>query len=155
MAGSLRQSIKQGIIRAPGSDFFISRTITSSNITVAAKDFSSAATGRLYIYDVVFKTDATGLAGATNFQLTTTNAKGQTIVLAESVANLGANKTVSMQNPKSQTSLSASSAPTILEAGQKLQYNGTTGAGTGAGTIDIFVLFQRVDENAQIGVSAA
>lgn len=148
MAGSLRQSVKLAVTRASGSEFFVSKTLISSNNTVAAQNLTSVASGRIYIYDIVLKTDSTGLAGGTNFVISTTNAKGTTTVLAETVTNLGANKTVSMQNPKTQASLNSN--PTVLEAGAKLQFATTVAAGTGAGTIDIIIYCVRVDENAQL-----
>lgn len=155
MAGSLRKSIQNALIRSRGEEFFITRTLTSSNITTTAKNFSTtpSGSGRIAIYDVIFKTDATGLAGGTNFVISTTNAKGQTNVAVETVANLGANKTTSIQNPKSQHSVTAQ--PTILEAGQTIQYNSTVGACTGAGTVDVWILCQRVDDNADLSVSNA
>ena len=152
---SLRNSIKKAVLSGSGMPISIQRVITSSNITVAAKDFSAAATGRIYIYDVIFKTDATGLGGATNFQITTTNARGQSIVLAEAVANLGANKTVTIQNPKAQTSLAGGAVETVLEAGAKLQYNGTVAAGTGAGTIEVTIIGEIIDAGATLQVSNA
>jgi hypothetical protein len=86
---------------------------------------------------VILKTDSTGLAGGTNFVLSSNNAKGLANILVETVANLGANKTVDM------FTASVTKIRTVLESGKQLQISNTVGAGTGAGTIDIYVTFRK------------
>ena len=78
--------------------------------------------------------------------------------MVETVANLGANITKILalggdQNVNGTVAASTctvTSNPIILEPGKKLQFDGTVSAGTGAGTIDVWLLFERIDENAQI-----
>lgn len=126
-------------------EFILKYTITSSNITTGAQDLSVPANaGDIYIRDIVVKSDATGLAGGTNFTIKSNNAKGLANILVESVANLGANKTVNL------STASVTKQATVLEAGKKLQYLNTVGAGTGAGTVDIYVYCQRATVNATI-----
>lgn len=127
-----------------GSTFTISKTITSSAITTSAQDLSLVSTGRLLVDNIVLKTDGTGLAGATNFRILSNNAKGLAAILEEAVSNLGANKTVDI------FTASVVKQRTVLETGKKLQFLGTVGAGTGAGTIDVIITFKRLDSGAQI-----
>ncbi len=152
---SFSDRLKDKVVKAQGSVFWVKKTITSSAITTAAQDLTSVATGQLFVKEIVVKTDATGLAGATNFEILSNNAKGVVNIFVETVANLGANITKVMSAGAIQAETSASDAhptvtalPTVLEAGKKLRFIGTASAGTGAGTIDVFVCFERIDENA-------
>ena len=154
---NFQENLKHMIRRSAGAEFWRKITVTSSHIKTATKlALTTAATGDLGITQVVVKTDATGLAGGTNFVIGSTNAKGVANIAVETVANLGANITKSYGNPPagdtttSDGGYTVTQLVTVLEAGKKLQFNNTAGAGTGAGTIDVFVQFERIDENAQI-----
>ena len=155
---AFQENIKHMIRRSGGSTFWRKITVTSSKIkTATATDISAAATGDLAITAMFVKTDATGLAGGTNFQILTNNSKGLANVFVETVANLGANQTkmfpVGSANADTTTAdgtPSVTSLPTILEAGKKLQVQNTSADGTGAGTIDIYIKFERVVENADV-----
>lgn len=128
-----------------GSPFIIKKTITSSAITTSAQDLSSVAFGGdLYVENVVLKTDSTGLAGATNFRILSNNSKGLVAILEETVANLGANKTIDL------VTASIVKQKTFLESGKKLQFLGTASAGTGAGTVDVYVYLRRAAYNSFI-----
>lgn len=147
--------VKNKVVKASGSTFWVKKTITSSALTTTAQDLTSTATGQLFIKEVIVKTDATGLAGATNLEILTNNAKGVVNVFVEAVSNLGASVTKVMSAGAIQAETTTSDAhptitalPTVLEAGKKMQFIGTSSAGTGAGTIDVFVCFERIDENA-------
>jgi len=132
---------------AIGSEFWIKKSVTSSNITFASPvDISSASTvGELAIEDVIVKTDSTlGLAGGTNFNIISTNVKGNPIFFSELVANLGGAVTVDLAKA------SLAGVENILETGKKLQIQSTVGDCTGAGTIDIYIKFMRLAYNAQI-----
>ena len=122
------------------------KTIISSNIlTASALDISLVSVnGELAIMDVICKTDATGLAGGTNFQILSNNAKGLANIFVETVANLGANKTIDL------TGASVTKIRSVLEVGKKLQVQNTVGNGTGAGTIDIYVRFMRLADYANV-----
>jgi len=157
MAGTLRQSVANTLRRKTGERFWVKKTITSSAITTAAQDLTTTAqNGELAILNVILKTDATGLAGSTNFVISTTNAKGVVNLAVETVANLGANITKSYGNPPagdtttSDAGYTVTQMLTVLESGKKLQFAGTSTAGTGAGTIDVYVQFERISENAQV-----
>src|SRR6267142_2556963 len=89
----LTHNVKKAITKAAGSQFTIVKSITSSTITTVAQSLTSAATGRLRIVQIIVKTDATGLAGGTNFTILSNNAKGLVNILVETVANLSANIT--------------------------------------------------------------
>lgn len=153
---NLPRKIQQTIRRSSGERFWIKKTITSSAITTAAQDLTTSCTGDLAVLQVILMTDATGLAGATNFEISQTGSKGKVNVAVETVANLGANVTKSYGGaPAGDTSsgdpgYTVTQAIMVLKAGKKLQYDGTSSAGTGAGTVDVFVQFERIDENATI-----
>lgn len=149
--------------RKQGDIVIITKTITSSGITVAAQDLSTPATGRFYIEDIVCETDSTGLGGLTNFLVGTNNVSGQTGMTTglanfeTSAASLGVNKTASIVNA---TDASTSSSPTVmgnsgtLESGKKLQFAGTVSAGTGAGKVRVTVVLRRIDVYADISAAA-
>lgn len=129
-----------------GSTFWVKKIVTSSAILLAsAVDITGVSSGGdLAIEDVIVKTDATGLAGGTNFELKSNNAKGLLNIFVETVANLGATKTVDL------TGASVVKIRTVLESGKKLQVQSTVAACTGTGTIDIWVKFRRIAATATI-----
>ena len=153
----LRSQLLKNQRQAIGSIDFIKKTITSSAITTSAQDLSSVATGEIEIVQVIVKTDATGLAGGTNFSILSNNAKGVVNIFVETVANLGANITkVLATGPVAADTTTSDSAPTVtglltvLEAGKKLQYLNTGSVGTGAGTIDVYIMYRRLAQSASI-----
>ena len=131
-----------------GTYFWLKKTVTSSAILLAsAVDITGvSSSGELAIEDVVVKTDATGLAGGTNFELKSNNAKGLANIFVETVANLGANKTVDL------TGASVAKIRSVIETGKKLQVQSTVADCTGAGTIDIYVKLRRLTAAATIAV---
>jgi hypothetical protein len=156
MAGLLPERIAKLVTQAKGTEFWIVKTITSSNITTAAQALTATASGRLAVKQVILETDATGVAGPTDFHLKTDNASGlgTTPFAAEAVSNLGANATRAMNGGGDDSTndkfLSITGVPTIIEAGKKITYLGTVSTGTGAGTIRVAILLQRIDEGADI-----
>lgn len=152
----LRQSVAKATQFKSGHAFWVKKTITSSAITTTAQALTSGSTGQLCVTNVIVKTDATGLAGGTNFVIASTNTKGVVNIAVETVANLGANITKSFGNPTagdtttSDGGFTVTSLVTVLESGQHITFNNTVGAGTGAGTIDVFIRFERIDEGALI-----
>ena len=154
---NFQENLKHMIRRSAGAEFWRKITVTSSHIKTATKlALTTAATGDLGITQVVVKTDATGLAGGTNFVIGSTNAKGVANIAVETVANLGANITKSYGNPPagdtttSDGGYTVTSLITVLEAGCNLWVNSTSADCTGAGTIDIYVKFERIAENADV-----
>ncbi len=126
-------------------------TITSSaipNNTQAAGGLLATVTGTMVLERVVLQTDATGLAGPTNIEISTDNTKGLTGAAAPSilvaVAELGANKTTVHQDAASET------LPLYMTTGKKLYIHGDDAAGTGAGTVDVIMWFRRVSADASV-----
>ncbi len=153
-----KESIKTVIRRSPGSEFWRKINVTSSSIkTATATDISVAATGDLAIRQIIVMTDATGLAGGTNFQILSNNAFGVANILVETVANLGANKQVVLSGNGADADTTTSDATPsvtalqgVLQAGKKLQVQNSAADGTGAGIAAVYILFQRIDENADV-----
>lgn len=133
----------------PGTRFWVKKTMVSSALlTASAVDITGVSTGQLAVVDVILKTDAsTGLAGGTNFQLFTNNANGGGNIMATAISGLGAAKTVDLANA------SVTKVKTILESGKKLQVQNSASIGTGSGTVDIWVCFERIDEDATIAAA--
>jgi len=129
-----------------GPVFVIKKTVVSSTIlTASAVDITGLSSGgELEVVNVIVKTDSTGLAGGTNFQILSNNAKGLANIFVETVANLGANKTMDLN------AASVTKIRTILESGKKLQVQNTVANGSGAGTIDIYIVFRRLTPDATI-----
>lgn len=144
------QTTQRGMSRAaaygPGSRFWIKKTVVSNTITYqAAVDITGVSTGQLAIVDVIVKSDATGIGAGTNFELKTNNAKGLLNFFVTAVSGLaGAVKTVDLANA------SVTKIKTILESGKKIQMQNTVADGTGTGTVDIWICFERIDEKATI-----
>jgi len=145
LLASTARLVALGVPTDVGTVFTIQKTITSNTITTSAQDLTTvSAGGELLIEDVILKTDSTGLAGPTNFRILSNNAKGAAAILEETVANLGANKTVNLDNA------SVVKQRTILENGKKLQFLGTSSNGTGSGTVQVTVKFRRLSPGAVI-----
>lgn len=152
---ALRSQLFKSLSQGAGSVFTIKKTITSSGITTSAQDLTTVANrGELMIEQIIVKTDATGLAGGTNFTILSNNANGVVNIFVETIANLGANITKTLFGTTAADTTTSDSAPTVtslttvLEAGKKLQYLNTAAAGTGEGTIDIYVSFRRLSDGA-------
>lgn len=154
--GGFASELARKVRTQSGQEVYIHKTITSSAVTTSAQALTQTATGKFWIKEIIVKTDATGLAGGTNFEILSNNAKGVVNIFVETVANLGANITkvmsgggISADTTTSDARPSVTALPTVLEAGKAIQYKMTASAGTGAGTIDIFVCLVRIDEGAQ------
>ncbi len=133
-----------------GSEFWFVKTgVVSSTITTGGVALGVASIGgAIAITDVIVKTNGTGLAGGTNFQLQTNNANGIAVFFAETVANLGASKTVNMA-----TASVTANGRTVLESGKILTASSTVGNCTGAGTIDIFIRCMRLTAGADVSLA--
>lgn len=159
MAGNFKNTIKSAVVRSEGGVFWRKWTIVSSSILTTPTTLTpTVAGGELAITQVIFQTDATGLAGGTNFELSVANAvaqKGIANFVVETVANLGANVTRSMlpyQAGANKYQFSVTGVPINLNRGSYLTYQNTVAVGTGAGTMDIYVRFERLNEGAQLAV---
>jgi hypothetical protein len=129
-----------------GTSFIIKKTMVSSAILQASNvDITGVSSGGdLLIEGVVVQTDGTGLATGTNFELLSNNTRGQVNIFVETVANLGANKTVDLGGA------TVTGVETVLTSGKKLQVHSTVAACDGAGEIDIYVKFKRLSAGATI-----
>ena len=153
---SFSARLKNKVVKAAGSSFWVSKTIVSSTVLTTAQSLTTVASGRLAVVQIIVKSDATGLVGPTNFEILSDNAKGLVNIFVETAANLASAVKTHVLNGAGINAdtttvdgvASVTAVPTILEAGKKLQFIGTSSAGTGAGTIDVFVKFERIDENA-------
>lgn len=134
---------------AIGSTFWIKKTVVSSTITFASPvDITTVSSGgELAVEEVVLKTDSTGLATGTNFELKSNNTNGLANIAVETVANLGASKTIDLN------AASVTGIKTVIENGAKLQVQSTVADCTGAGEIDIYVKFSRLTAGAIIAVT--
>lgn len=132
-----------------GQEFWVSKTgVVSSTITQVGVDMTVASIGGpIAIKDVILKTNATGLAGMTNFTMTVNNANGASVFLSQAAAGLGANATVQL------SAAGTTKSETVIETGKKITLKATVADGTGAGTIDIHMLCQRMTAGADISVA--
>lgn len=132
-----------------GTRFWVKKTLTSSAILAsAAADVTGVSSGgELMITDIVVKTDSTGLAAGTNFELKTNNTKGLANFFVTAVSGLGANKTIDLSGA------SVTKIKTVVESGKKVQVQSTAADCTGAGTIDVYVQFERLAAGATIAAA--
>ncbi len=131
-----------------GTEFWVKKTLTSSAIVQAGVDITGVSSaGELAIEDVIVKTNSTGLAAGTNLEICSNNANGLANILVETVANLGANKTMDL------TGASVTKIRPVLEVGKKLIAKSTVADCTGAGTIDVYVKFKRLTAAATVAAA--
>jgi len=127
-----------------GGVFWIKKTLTSNEITIGGVDITNTSQGgELVIEDIILQTDSTGLAGGTNFLITSDNSKGAPTILSHAVSSLGANVTLNL-------SAATVKSPCVLEIGRKLMAKMTVSNGTGSGTIDVRIKFRRLAAGATI-----
>lgn len=129
-----------------GSRFWVTKTVVSSAIlSASATDITSVSSGgALAVNQIICQTDATGLAGGTNFNLLSNNATGAPVILANAVAGLGANATVDL------FTAGVTKQRTVLESGKKFQVQSTVAPCTGAGTITIYIELERLAAGATV-----
>lgn len=131
-----------------GTRFWVKKTLVSSAIVTGGVDVTGVSTvGELAITDVVAKTDATGLAAATNLSLETDNAKGLPAFFVTAVSGLGASKTIDLANA------SVTKIKTVLETGKKVVAKATVTNSTGSGTIDLYIQFERLTAGATVAAA--
>ena len=136
-----------GLLNAGSEFWLVKKAVVSSTIVQAGVDLTLPSIGgELAIKDIIVKTDATGLAAGTNFQITSDNANGIAVFFATAVSGLGANKTIDLSNA------SVTKLKSVLESGKKLKLSSTAADCTGAGTIDVYVLCQRLTAGANVAL---
>lgn len=145
--GAAAVTATAGMLRtAAGTSFVVKKTLTSSAVVQAGVDITAVSTvGDILIEDIVFQTNATGLAAGTNFTVESNNTSGVAVFFSETVANLGANKTESLGTG----SVTAGDA-FVLETGKKLIAKCTVADCTGAGTVDVYIICRRLADNATL-----
>lgn len=127
---------------AAGAGFVWTGTITSSSITTTPQTLATPTLGLLYIDNIILRTDATGLAGGTNFVISSNDTSGASTIIAETVANLGANKTIDLN------SASVTKQRTVVSNSSVLRYNNTAAVGTGAGVLTVTIVGTRCGNGA-------
>lgn len=117
------------------------KAVVSSTIKTASPTVILTASGKLRVHAILLNTDATGLAGGTNFQIK----KNSTVKLAETVSNLGASAEVD-GSAASVTALSGF----VMDNGDTLSVQNSVADGTGAGVITITLLAHRLTVGASL-----
>ena len=132
-----------------GTTFVVKKTLTSSAILQTGVDVTGASSGgALELLNVILQTGGVGLAAGTNFQLVSNNANGALLFMAEAVVNLGTTKTVDL------TTASLTKQKIVLESGKKITAKSTVADCTGAGTVDVYLVFRRNAAAATIAAAA-
>ena len=132
-----------------GTTFVVKKTLTSSAILQTGVDVTGASSGgALELLNVVLQTGGVGLAAGTNFQLVSNNANGILLFMAEAVVNLGSTATVDL------TTASLTKQKIVLESGKKITAKSTVANCTGAGTVDVYLVFRRTAAAATIAAAA-
>lgn len=98
------------------------------------------------VTDITLQTAAVGLAGPTNIVLATDTPRGVLTLATIAIADLGANKTVSVKD------LSPEYFPMLLTTNNSIFVKGDDGVGTGAGTVSALVMYSYQQTSA---ISAA
>lgn len=137
------------VLGAKGTEFAVTSLVTSSAIpnNTQTLALTNASTGVLLIKEITINTDATGLANPTNIEISTDNAKGVTgaggPIAVEVIGSFGANATVVVTKDATSHTL-----PYVLETGKIIYIHGDDNVGTGAGTADVTIVFQRLTDGA-------
>ena len=149
--------VAEKVGKLAGTSFWKTFVLTSSDFTVAQKALTGAATGDLIVEKVVLSTDSTGLAGMTNVEI---GVSGETYGLdkpiVEAASNLGASaqrqypSQVAAETTNDNQITVTCAVPFVLQAGDSLQYSGSSAVGTGAGKLLVAIKFVRVADGAGI-----
>ena len=143
---TLKNSVKNAVIKASGSTFFVTKKILATAVLTTASDLTTTATGRLAIMGITLQTDATGLNSTSNaFTITQNGTFGAATLVSQITSGLGANVSLSYGGGTHPTT----GMQAVLDSGSKLQFQVASAAATGLGYIQVTVEFKRVDENAQ------
>ena len=131
------------------TSFWVTKTLTSSNVKKDSQvDITGVSSGgALALTDVIMQTNATGLAAGTNFQIKANNSSGAVLVLVTTVASLGAQASMDMAGAN------VSKYHAVLETGKKLTADCTVADCTGAGTLTIYMKFERLATAATIAAA--
>ena len=114
------------------------RDITSSTITTSDQNAFLVLGNGIIVEDTLVTTDATGLAGSTNFVLKA----GSKTFYSTAVSGLGANVAVDLDRA------SVTKSRIAVPGGAFITFAGTVGAGTGAGVATVHIRYRKLDSNS-------
>jgi hypothetical protein len=142
------KALVAGSATGAGTTFWVQKSFASTAIVTAGADLTGASSGGdLEIEQIILRTDATGLATGTNVEIESNNALGLADILVEAVANLGANKTITLDNA------SVTKIRTILTSTKKLTIKSTVGNCDGAGNLHVSIKFRRLVAGATVAAA--
>lgn len=122
--------------------FMVQKDITSSTIkTATATNVFEVEGNGVVIEDVYVRTDSTGLAGGTAFQLLADGV----VFFSTAISGLGASKVLDLAN----ATVTKIKAP-ILAGTKYIAVQNTVADGTGAGIISVFIKVRRGDTNSSV-----
>ena len=134
---------------AIGTTFVVKKSVTSSTVLTTGIDLTGVSSGgEIAIEAIIFQTDGTGFATATNIEVRTDNAKGAVLLCAEAVASLGASVTVNMLY-----SGVTVFHPMVLESGKKVTINATVMNAGGSGVCDVRLICRRLAAGAALAAA--
>jgi hypothetical protein len=108
----------------------------SSDVVLADVNLATVTGGDVMIENCILETDVTGFAGGTNVQIGSDDPIGLENFFIETVANLGANKTVDF------SSASVAKQKAVIRNGFHLTIDCTVAPCTGAGVWILYVLYR-------------
>jgi hypothetical protein len=108
----------------------------SSDIGTTATNVATVTGGDVEIDNIIFETDATGLAGGTDLEFLTDDTIGLAVFWSEAVSGLGANATIDINTA------SVTKQRTVIHNGKHLQIASTVAACTGAGVWNAYVIYR-------------
>jgi len=117
--------------------------VISSTLTTALVNKLLVVGEGVVVEDVIVETDATGLAGATLFQVRKTDPIGINIIFSQAVSGLGANITFDL-------STATIKNRSQCVGGTYIGVIGTVDAGTGAGVARVTVRYRRLNANSTL-----
>ena len=135
-----------------GSYLYVTKNLTSSAITQAGVDVTGVSSGgRLELVRLALMTSGVGLAAGTNLTLETNNAAGKLIFATEGVAQLGSAVTWNMDG--STNMFDSGSFLPHIESGKKITAKCTVADCTGAGVLEVHMVFLRLADTATIAAA--
>lgn len=127
-------------VNAYGGVGILKKTGLSSDIPIstAPVNIATAFNSDIEIDDIIFETDATGLAGGTTFEIRKSDAMGLKVAVSMAVSSLGANTTHNFGGSTPWTVY----GKFILPQGATLQIDATVAACTGAGAWVMYIVYR-------------
>ena len=135
-------------VNAYGGVGILKKTGLSSDIPIstAPATLATAYNGDIWIEDIIFSTDATGLASGTNMEILQSNANGLAAPVSEAVSSLGANTTHDFTGSTPFTTC----GQFVVPQGSTLQIGSTSAACTGAGKWFMWIKYRPLVASASL-----